>query len=73
MTKEQSITIETHVVHIGDEYFVRIMYDGKQHEQFGPFADGDAARDLASTIARTARATIAFFLETQQWPMKVPA
>lgn len=71
--KEHTITIETHVVRAGEDYFVRVMYDGRQRLELGPTPDGDAAKDLAGVIARTARATIEFFLETQQWPMKVPA
>jgi len=71
--KEISITIEATVVRDRDDYFVRVAYEGKQRLQFGPFGDRFTAHDLCDAISKSARATLEFFLETQQFPIKVPA
>jgi hypothetical protein len=73
MIKETSITIETSVVREREDYFVRVSYEGKQRLQFGPINDKFTAHDLCEAISRSARATLEFFLETQQFPVKVPA
>lgn len=73
MTKETVITIEVSVVRDAGEHFVRVAYEGKQRLSFGPIADRFTAHDLAEAISKSARATLEFFLETQQFPIKVPA
>lgn len=73
MIKEVSITIEATVVREQDDYFVRVAYEGKQRLEFGPIDDRFIAHDLCDAISKSARAALEFFLETQQFPIKVPA
>lgn len=73
MIKEIAITIETAVVREAGDYFVRVAYEGKQRLTFGPLEDRFTAHDLAEVISKSARSAIEFFLETQQFPLKVPA
>ena len=77
MIKEHSISIEVSVVRQrkdeSNEYAVLVAYEGKQRLSFGPIADKFTAHDLADAISKSARATLEFLLETQQFPVKVPA
>lgn len=73
MIKEIAVTIEAAVVREAGDYFVRVAYEGKQRLEFGPLSDRFQAHDLAEAIAKSARNAIEFILETQQFPLRIPA
>jgi len=73
MIKEVSISIEVTVVREHEDYLVRVAYEGQQRLQFGPIEDKFTAHYLCDAISKSARSAIEFLLETQQFPIRVPA